>query len=387
MNDILMNAILAMDSYNRGYGDVIKLEGNAVGEATVLTTEIDGVTVNFDSAVIRDTETGERLDDNIGFYALAYSYNGETIISYRGTNMEDYGLLGSKPNTLDVWHGWSLGAGQIQSQQGIMAIEFYNAVVDDVYGTGVHGNEESINVSLTGHSLGGGLAGYIGALYDQPAQTFDSMGYYVAAERLYAAAANDLTTYEYIYDLVYGGETPWAPDDSGVTPQHIEGEVLHPSFVPQRPSQAYDLGSVTDELSAVDKHSMSMLVIRLFADVGGDDGGALATDWQTSAQYFWPVMFQEAFAKNIGFNNAAELTTMIAYSAIDEGTLVFGDTGIRALYDDANDFGKAVTNAATTNAIMSFTEELSKVFVQYAGELALHKAANDNALVECMRVA
>jgi hypothetical protein len=294
--------------------------------------------------------------------------------------MEDYGLLGIRPSLLDIWHGWSLGLGTTDSQQGVMAIDFYNAVVDDLYGTEVHGNDDSINISLTGHSLGGGLAGFVGSLYDQDACVFDSMSFGLAVELANGGSDTD------IFETIYGStnlEDAWNPDYVGISGYYVEGEVLD-GLQPWRSAAPgpLDLGSVTDELGGVQKHSMSMMVIRLFADVGSDAGGALDTGWRTSGQYFWPVMFQEGFATAIGAKDAAALTTMIAYSALDGGNLIYGDTGVRALYDDANDFGKAVTNVAATNAIMSFTEEISKVFVQYAGELALHKAANDNVWIE-----
>lgn len=77
LNADLMSAILAMDSYNRGYDQNIILKddgfsvGNKIGNFT-LTTESD--VLNGSSGV------------NIGFYAAAYTYNNDTIISYRGTN-------------------------------------------------------------------------------------------------------------------------------------------------------------------------------------------------------------------------------------------------------------------------------------------------------------
>ena len=88
----LMNAILSMDAYNRGYNAGIQLEGDALGSIQIMKTTLDGVVVNFDSSVIRDPVTKQPLDQNIGFYAIAYAYdsNGDgtsdqTIISYRGS--------------------------------------------------------------------------------------------------------------------------------------------------------------------------------------------------------------------------------------------------------------------------------------------------------------
>lgn len=73
MNRDLFIAILSMDSYNRGYGQSIredKLGGNRVGDATILT---------FSSEVSAGWEAA-------GFYAIAYKWDGETIISFRGSD-------------------------------------------------------------------------------------------------------------------------------------------------------------------------------------------------------------------------------------------------------------------------------------------------------------
>ena len=67
-------SLLALDSYNRGYGaNVAGLEGRGsdIGLAT-FTREAE-------------TELPLGAAQAVGFYASAYNWNGETIISYRGT--------------------------------------------------------------------------------------------------------------------------------------------------------------------------------------------------------------------------------------------------------------------------------------------------------------
>lgn len=72
MNAELLRAILAMDAYNRGYGEgVLGLGTSAIGDATFL----------------RDANDQEGLAQAIGFYAAAYTLtDGSTVISYRGTD-------------------------------------------------------------------------------------------------------------------------------------------------------------------------------------------------------------------------------------------------------------------------------------------------------------
>lgn len=51
---------------------------------------------------------------------MAYEYGDETVISYRGTNDVD-GLGDVIIPSDDVYHGWTLGAGNTASEQGLMA--------------------------------------------------------------------------------------------------------------------------------------------------------------------------------------------------------------------------------------------------------------------------
>jgi hypothetical protein len=71
----LMLAILAMDAYNRGYNagigpkDIgLGLAGSQIGNATVNVIE------------------GGTVAEAASFFAISYSYNGQTVISYRGTD-------------------------------------------------------------------------------------------------------------------------------------------------------------------------------------------------------------------------------------------------------------------------------------------------------------
>lgn len=72
MDSDVFLSLLALDSYNRGYG------ANVGG-----LTETGGI----GSANIRPFVLGEQEGwQAVNFYAIAYNWNGETIISYRGTN-------------------------------------------------------------------------------------------------------------------------------------------------------------------------------------------------------------------------------------------------------------------------------------------------------------
>lgn len=68
----LQKAILAMDSYNRGYDEGIKLTGDVVGNVTVVSDSED---LGYNGS--------DRLDQAAGFYAVAYKETGgsDVVIS------------------------------------------------------------------------------------------------------------------------------------------------------------------------------------------------------------------------------------------------------------------------------------------------------------------
>ena len=138
MSSDLFKAILAMDAYNRGYKPGIEglseAPGTKLGNATILDSKGD---VEAQSA---------------GFYAIAYKLaNGETVISYRGTDeVVNWKLWDDRSG--DLWEAWTIGGGNVEAKQATLAFEFYNAVKTT---PGVNAE----NISLTGHSSGGGLAG------------------------------------------------------------------------------------------------------------------------------------------------------------------------------------------------------------------------------------
>ena len=112
----LLLALLSLDSYNRGYDRNVETPGDSLGN----------VTIERDSSILVDAE-GQRLDAPAGFYAIAYNWNGETIISYRGTDelqllpLDEFDLT-------DPAYGWGLASGNYWSPQAEYARDFYQLV-------------------------------------------------------------------------------------------------------------------------------------------------------------------------------------------------------------------------------------------------------------------
>lgn len=368
MNNNLLNAILSMDSYNRGYGQGIILP-------TVLNvTKIGNVTI-----VVQSDPTLGNAPSNAGFYALAYDTNGDgkgDIISYRGTD----DLLGADS---DITNGWVLGGGDENSTQGNMAIQFYKSVVQATTASDL----TQTNISLTGHSLGGGLAAYVGTLYGQNALIYDSMDYMTATRdaNYYASLPVPVytTTGQSFKDLIYNGATPWALDPTGVQAYQIDGQILDNRFTRPTNFQIVDFGpAVNSQFGPFEKHSMSTMVLGIY----GND--LSQKDWKIAGTLLWSTLYNDDYARNIGMN-AAKLSgtmqtgskysdilrTIIAYSAVDEGERPFGDTAIRSLFNDANDFGKFLNAYVGTNLLGNsgfFGAKVSEIMVQFSALLAVN---------------
>ena len=106
MSDDLFLAILAMDAYNRGYSAGVNMTGGQIGNATVGVAD------------------GDSIAQAASFFAQSYILaNGQTVISYRGTDNTSFFNPGS-----DIWNGWITGAGVYGSAQAEMAAQFYQSV-------------------------------------------------------------------------------------------------------------------------------------------------------------------------------------------------------------------------------------------------------------------
>ncbi len=137
----LMYAILAMDAYNREYIPGIKIGDAPIGTATLLNREDFGIDDNAYQA-------WKDVDFYAATYKLGSGTDAETVISYRGTDYPDPFLV--SPGASDIWNGWITGAGFLSSQARFAAAFYSSVAGDDLY---------NANISFTGHSLGGGLAG------------------------------------------------------------------------------------------------------------------------------------------------------------------------------------------------------------------------------------
>jgi hypothetical protein len=216
-----MLSILAMDAYNRGYDPGI------TGLSDDVRTKMGNATI-----VARSSSLPGGDEVSAGFYALSYTWNGQTVISYRGTD----DITGIGPGASDLWRGWITGAGLlVPGGQAQLAIDFYN-------------NAASGNVILTGHSLGGGLAGFVGSFTHDPTLIFDHMPYIVAA-----------TTVEFF-------QSGLDVDTSNVNSIYVDGEILFIARVVQ-----FAIAGLVDPLLA------PIILPLAFANLAGETQSYVST--------------------------------------------------------------------------------------------------------------
>ncbi len=361
MNRDLFLAILSMDSYNRGYDARVSglTESGSLGLAN-----------------IRDFQLGEQEGwQSVGFYALAYDVGnvagfsaGEQVISYRGTNFnlgDSAAEFFSSPLWQDVLNGWTVGLGN-PGGQAALALDFYNAVNAE----GV--DPRAANITTTGHSLGGGLAGLTAYVYNQTAILFDHMPYGPVSVNLRDLAISDEETRL----RYYGGAEVWALSDNGINAFSTEYEVL--SFLranaisgASTPLPAY----AGPDLTEVDLHSMALLVNLMWAE---DNVG---NAWTSAGTSLWDAYFSKDTADSlIGIETrigplgdaVSTMQAAIAYSALEEGEMPFGNVGIRAMFDDAADLASLINGGGSWSRLdANWKDLLGKFAVRYAGVAAL----------------
>jgi Protein of unknown function (DUF2974) len=399
----LMLAILAMDSYNQGYGAGLVHGATNIGGSIKFTPE------NADESNWQTT----------GFYAASYNLtDGTTVISYRGTDASP-----------DYTKGWVIAVGDIaDGTQAPQALEFYNAVTNKTYADGAQSK-----VVLTGHSLGGLLAGYVAALSGTNAHTFDHAPFALAALAKYiidngmppnpgdwlsflhlAQIKGEFVDNE-ILESARNGDIQLV---AGVAALLIPllGEAIaaygvslsavtaaFEAFIAKTPIESH---SGISELSAnpltgfsladraLKLHMMDYLVNLKFAGI--EKHTAWHSDGKGVGEELASSYFDDKIALAAGFtdalvlgasSHAGKMGRAIAYSALEKGGpgLVFGDSAIRAMFDDLDDLGRAYSKTNLDSLLKLdinghssllfhsgpwLKQAFTDIAVQYAGALA-----------------
>jgi hypothetical protein len=93
ISDDLMLAILSMDAYNRGYGAGISDGGANDPDGLGESGQVGTATISFTLSDVSQEFAAEA--EAAGFHAVAYEWNGQRVISYRGTDPANPAALAS----------------------------------------------------------------------------------------------------------------------------------------------------------------------------------------------------------------------------------------------------------------------------------------------------
>ncbi len=325
-DESLMLAVLSLHAYN----DAVPAT-TSIGNATYL----------------------KAADEVGGFAAYAYSYNGQTVISFRGTD-----------GFIDVLSGWGGGLGFLNTQ-AYLAIQFYKSVVegDDDPAT-VFPYSTSGSITFTGHSLGGGLAGLLASLYGQKAVVFDNMAFAGAAQAVYDAAThpNILDVYDIVFHGAYGGATPQPPnttvsENGNIAGYRLDGQVLNLPFGFQSEGEVVGAGVNWGTFNPLNLHSNALLVLNMYAEQK-----ALDAAWKAVAMFVGPTLFSSTSA-----------LTNIAYSVVDEGVMPRGNVAAQGMFDDMADLGWLIGTGS--NMLVGVNDAETKILLgQIIVDFADHEA-------------
>jgi len=356
----LINAILAMDVYNRGANPGLVVGFDTIGSYQVVAGSLEW-TGSFQAA------TYQQVDDPT-----------TRILAYRGTDQ-----------IADVL-GWLGGAGIVGWPTQFPQAESYFKT----WGTTAH-------VSLTGHSLGGGLAGYIAAVNDKTAYAFDAMPFEFAAEGRYEQIhgffgelfSNSGARYDDIHMVSTAGEVlstirALAPPVEAIAAVAQFGPVVGALVttkaaigIAAEQKAVLDAG-VDFGLDAVSLHSASLVVLLQYASDNAH------TQWTAAAAPLMTALYDDGLASAVGIAGASsdgtvgsghwsaseKMKAMIGYSAVTDAT-GYGNTAIQALFHGGDALGAVEQSGTTAGYLKALPVEtaLADIVVEYSALLAANK--------------
>jgi Ca2+-binding RTX toxin-like protein len=374
-----MNSILSLDSYNRGYDAGIFFKENTLG-------------AKIGDYVIHDISSQEEFG-SIGFFASHYKnlnptgQSSDNIISFRGTD-EIFNLVDDEGNFIgqsDAIYGWPIAIGgnsfSFVKDQADAALSYYSKATSSFI------SNQSIpsNFSLTGHSLGGGLAGFVSSLSGVNAEIFDNMPFVNATFIEFLKISGNSSNFDFR-----------APSFSQIKGNYVNNEFLE--FVRSGISILNNENSLVNQ-SEIDNLNVSSNIINLHSialmtsliygeDVWSPDNGI---DWSYAAKFVLSQISNEEIGMALGRSEGndplihtgnaspgAQLSSIIAYSAVEGDVKPFGDIGIAALFDDMNDLGNFLNpNENQWTWLVDNAENIGKLIVNFAGRMSVGKVSED----------
>ncbi|MDR1661438.1 MAG: DUF2974 domain-containing protein, partial [Azoarcus sp.] len=299
--------------------------------------------------------------DNSGFEAATFQNGSELVISFAGT----------QPGSSDWNHGNVPLANGVLSDQLRQAAEYYLSVKAANPGAAV---------TLTGHSLGGGLASLIAVMFDEAAVTFDQAPFRMSAQFFHAtddeltmthSVAQELRTYltglvasERLTRLdayIAAGDrlnTDPIPGDTlagreaKVANINVEGEVL--GYLPfgRIGATQTDIPNNSPDVSIVDLHSQALLAAFLQSEQTTSSGHTLNQVTFKLPDLLKMIFDKALFAFDVSFSNTENenfLERLIKHEAGNGGGVAESDGMVTRFTSDlwklAQDSGLAMSDS------------------------------------------
>jgi hypothetical protein len=227
------------------------------------------VKVTNPDSYFRDTESG--------FEAISFTNGNEIVISYAGTYDKPL-----SPFNPDIQADLLLGTG-FGSKQLDHAADYFLSI---------RAANPTAQITLTGHSLGGGLAALVAVFFAIPAWTFDQAPFARSAKSGLPpnVAANLKTTLLTDYGhteaalvaltsyLQQRDANGGIPNANFVTNLNVEGEFLSgpvATFLANRIGSDFFINNRTDGVSGTNLHAQSLLAAYLQSEKTAEQGKAL----------------------------------------------------------------------------------------------------------------
>lgn len=352
-------ALLAMHAYNVGAENrhIVSL-GRDLGEFEYLEPYF--LSNGFSAAAFRGGADSSAAD--------------QIVVAIRGTNPDEFWN--------DASNGYLIGVGSSAyfSSQTASAITFYQNLVEERTSSDLY----SSNIALTGHSLGGGLAGYVAGLYGQKAVIFDNMAYYGSLSNDFDLAV--LSSGSALWNKLYPDGDVRTVDISSVESFATTGEFLSVNrafsddpFTNYLDSHVGLDDPITNNPFAL--HSMALQVNLQWADLYLE-----ADAWKQAAPVIWSAYLGgSAFAEieeledmaGDGYTADTVAQEAIAYSAVESGEMPFGNTAVHAMFNDAVDLSTGLRQHSVAPVLDATKETLGRIVVEYAARLALGDVTHD----------
>lgn len=191
----VLHALLALDSYNR-HGDDFNRKMSEKDREELIDI-IGSATFVESSDKMEDEDVADLLGSKAsGFSASYYTIDttkpgdeessSQDLIAYRGTDFDFGSASGVLEFLKDFVKGWLTSFNAVDPEtfepldeklQPYYAQKFYELVSGNKIFPTSADSEQTNDTILTGHSLGGSLAGYVGALTGDQAKLFNEIPY------------------------------------------------------------------------------------------------------------------------------------------------------------------------------------------------------------------